>query len=476
MLKGIDLGKTDFVRLGVLALAMWVVFNALPVHFFADNAEMLYLAKYYSKHFFHLFFPFPFSLEDNYYQHPLFVYRINERLFFTIAYLFGRVNPLPYNILQGALFLILTTSLYNLTRLFSGNKVASLLAVLIFLITPPNYKSLQWLGNSSLSVPALTLATLYLILSAVRNNSYVRLWFGLTIMLLVFCSMVTAIITITLLLPVFALVYPEDIKRGKQVFSIAMISALIIGIFALILHQTAFNIELMIRYQPSYYKLYNISPYYALRKLGYFWNDISNYCFPQLFFLCLGVFVFNPSRDAFIALALIILQLIPFLFVNAHSTRYFPFVCVGLSMFMAIIIVSRLNFCFQGARKIRTKFFHLAMIIFLLLGLTGNMAYENTRKIKSIFSLARLSFCQAAGNIKRLASLPQNSVICVDEGITGWYYAHILKAMDRSDIRIDSAGCQDKVDKGLFFEGQVHSFTDESGICIFTDKFGDWRF
>ncbi|MFA4888696.1 MAG: hypothetical protein WC628_03880 [Candidatus Omnitrophota bacterium] len=475
-MRQIDFHKVDYMRLIAVGLTVVILFKALPVHFFADNAEMLYLAKYYSKNFLELFSPFPHFIENHSYLHLQFIYRINERLFFTIAYLVGRINPLPYNMLQGALFLILTTSLYNLTRLFSGNKVASLLSVLIFVVTPPNYKSLHWLGTSSLSVPALTLATLYFILSAVRKNSYARLWVGLAIMLLIFCSMVSAIITVTLLLAVFTLLYPEDVRSGKRIFSIAMISALIIGIFTLILHQTAFNRELMIKYQANFYKLYNISPNYMLRNLGYFWSAISQYSFPQLLFLCLGLFAFNPSKDAFIALVLVILQLAPFLIVNCYTTRYFPFISVGLSMFIAIIIVSRIESIFQRRQNIKIKFCHLALIILFLSGLTGKAVYENVGKIKYVFSLVKPSFRQTEENIQRLASLPKKSVVCFDEDISGWYYAHILKAMDRRDIRIDGAGCQDKVNKELFFEGQVHSFTDTNGMCQFTDKFGDWRF
>ncbi|MCM8827130.1 MAG: glycosyltransferase family 39 protein [Candidatus Omnitrophica bacterium] len=460
--------KFDYIRLIVILFTLFILFQTLPVHFFADNAEYLYLAKYYSHHPLKIFSVVPFALENRGYIHHLFFYRPMERLFFTVNYIIGKLNPIPYNITQGLLFLILVVSIYNIVHLIANNRVSALLSVTFFLLIPTNYRIVHWLGNSDILSSSLLCLSLYFLFSALKNNSFIHFFLGILVTFFAFLTKVSTAFTLPLLFYTFYLFYRKEYKLNKKLFYISLVYILILmgcdSIFQYIANKDVKT------YQYAQYLLYEINPKYILRNINLFYGMFYKSGFYPLLVCCLIITCLRPNKNALFFILWIIFSSLPYLPLHCCSKRYFVYMAIGLCMFLGFVLS-------HYAKKPKNWSYWIGVIL-VCIGVMGSIKglSNNIKRIRYTFELRKTHYIKQKNNMNRLFKLPTNATIYVDDGYTRHFYSYMLSLINRDDIKIELAS-PDNMVKEFFFEGEVKTVkTDFKPYFTFVDKLGDWRF
>lgn len=448
----------DFVRFGVILIAVFVLFQAMPVHFFADNAENLSLAKHYQKNPGEIFSLWPNQNIQN--LHPAVRYRPFQRIFWTAGYAISGLNPVSYNVIQGLLFLITIITLYNITNLLSHKKLAAFLSVLFFLSLPSNYKSLHYLGDRTmLSLPFLLLSAFFYF-SAIRDNSYKKLFIALLFSLVDFTISSVGLFLTPISVSIFFFLYKREYAQSRKLFLTALCCSLFLALVTLILQATGFwglkklGHELL-------FNSYNPSIFHFVPGVKFYFREFYASGYFLLFSFLLILFLFERSKEAVFPIVWSFVSLLIFSLARTHSSKYFTEANIGICIFMAIVLVLSLS------RKTKAP---PILIVILYAVMSGSLAQaaNNVRRVTHSFELARQSYSAQELNLKRLQSLPLNTEVYVDGKNSKRFYGLILSAMDRRDVIIKIAGDKTTVDKNLFFEGEL---TDD-----FKDKRGNWRF
>jgi hypothetical protein len=451
------------MRLIVILLTLFILFQALPVHFFTDDAEWLLAAKYYCSRPLEIFSPLRSA--ELYTNHTSFSYRIGSRIFWTVCYALTGVNPVSYNILDGILFLFLILSIYQITYLLSNSPAASSLACLFFLLTPSNYKLVQWLGITS-SLPLLNFA-LYFLFKLIKEHKPGNLFAALPMVLIALASDCLNIFLIPALFIVFFLLYKKEYAGSKNVFIITLGFILFFSGIAAIFSIIA--LKDVPRLNPIYCFLYRINPACFSQHSGYYYGVFQKNGIPYLFLVGFLRCLFRPRRVYFFALAYSLSGIAFFLFINVMSPRYFAWASVGLSMFLGLAISDIL-------KDIKYRKWNLAWTILLAAGilLSAHQIKENIGRMNYAFSLARQSYAHQKEEMGRLSSLPRNAVIYADNKWPAHFYGLMLEVINRKDVSVQYPASRDAVDRNLFFEGETKP-TKNGPYDTLTDRLGDWR-
>lgn len=452
-----NIGRPDGVRIIVILVVIFILFQGMPVHFFADNTEYVYLGKYYSTNFLKIFSAAPLPENKGYSFSHLVLYRPVPRLFFTISYIFSGLDPLAYNILQGIFFLILVISIYNITVLLTEGKLPAFLAVLFFLATPANYKLIHWLGSTTLLNSSLVFISEYFLFSAIKSNSYARLYTGLILALFALLTKITAVFTIPIMLSLFFCIFRKDYAQRKKIFYIAIFVTLLASILVFILNLIAFGF----RHSPELQLVNvfcNIKRYYSI----FYENSTA-----LLFFTTLFLFLLKPHKSTFLFLLYGILFIFLCLPWQITSSKYYTQASIGFSMFVGSVLGFEL--------KEKPGGWHWFLVALILIGFIGSAPTipKNIKKIMHTFYLAKISYAHQSRDMVRLSYLPKNSTIYVDDDAPKIFYKWLLLAMDRGDVKIVVVKSKDKIQPEFFFYGET---TYDKTHSFITDRLGDWRF
>ncbi|MCM8773925.1 MAG: glycosyltransferase family 39 protein [Candidatus Omnitrophica bacterium] len=461
----LNIHNFDYLRLCIILLNLFILLQALPVHFFAENAEYLYLARYYSQHPLKIFFVVPFVLENRGYIHHLFFYRPMERIFFTFNYIIGKLNPLPYNITQGLLFLILVVSIYNIVHLISNNRLSAVLSVTFFLLIPTNYKIIHWLGNSDILSSPLMWISLFFLFIALKNNNSKLLFIGLFFTLLALLTKTSTAIVLPINFFLFYIFYKREYRLNKKMFYIGLVYILCLAILHLILHGIAYkNVK---TYHYSIHLLYRIGFNNIFKNIVVYYKIFYNNCFPLLFLIAFILALFRRKKDYFLFLSWAFIAIIVYLPIYNYSSKYFNGMTVGLSMFLGAVLADYI---------IKSKGCKWIGVIFICLGLIFSIPRikNNIKMIRHTYELANKSYLLQKENFKRFQYLPKDAIIYVDDDIVRYYYLWYLALMDREDVKIEVVSSKDTVKPEFFFEGETKIIQEPFFMII--DKLGDWRF
>jgi hypothetical protein len=461
----INIKKIDYCRLIVMAVTLFILFQALPVHFFADKAEYLFLGKYFSERPSEIFSPL--RGEEVSGIHHLFHYRPMERLFWTACYSLSGMNPVSGNILDGALFLLLVVFLYNIAVLLSGSRTAGLVTALFFLSFPMNYKLIHWIGNPTLINFSFTTMALFFLFKSIITNKYFYLFTGLCCFSAAILTTMNAVL-IPVLFLIFYLFYNKKTKKDKTVFVIAMLymGVTLIGVF--LLEKIAWRgvIEL----QPDFAVIHSVNAKYIFHNAISYYRIFIENNYIWLFVITMALFLFRPGKGSFLALIWLLLQVLIYLPLGSCSSRYFTQAMGGFSIFSGIVLIGSLK------EKPAVIKIILSGLIFICVFFSIGKGRDNITKIQHSFELARISYAEQKQEFLRLKVLPENSVIYTDNLAPEIFYSWILRTMDRKDVKIEIVDSRNKAQPDLFFEGETSLVKAKEGYSIIIDKAGDWRF
>ena len=460
----INIKKIDYVRLAVIFITLLILFQALPVHFFADRADYLFLGKYFSEKPLEIFSPFR---ADEVNIHHLFHYRPIERCFWTFCYMFSGLNPISGNILDGMLFLLLVTSLYNITLLLSNNRLAGFAAALFFLSFPCNYKLIHCMGTSSLINFSFFSMALFFLFSSVINNSYFSLFIGLCCTVGALLATMNAVL-IPILFLIFFLLYDKKQRGGKTIFTIGMIYMVIAVIIVFLLEQIAWKDAIIM--EPALTAIHGMSVKYVANNTAVYYRIFIENSYIWFFSIGLALFLFKPDKAAFLALTWFALQILAYLPLGSASSRYFSQATGGLSIFLGVTVA--------GYLKEKPKIVKVILLglIFICVFFDIGKAAGNISKIAHSFKLAKASYSKQKQDFIRLKVLAKDAVIYVDDEAVKMFYEWILRTMDREDVKIEMVDSKEKAPPELFFQGETSLVKTKEGHYVIIDKTGDWRF
>lgn len=457
--------KFDYIRLIIIFITVSILFQALPVHFFADKAEYLFLGKYFSNHPLQIISPFhPAEIEG---ITHLFHYRPVERLFWVISYIISGTSPLAANALDSLLFILLAVSLYNITLLLSKSRISALVAVLFFLSMPANYKLLHWLGTPTLISSSFTALSSFFLFSSIISNSYRRLFAGLAVYLFAVLTTMTAVLIVPVILSLFYLLYRPEYSKNKRIFLSSMAYILIAGAVVFILERIAW--QGVSKEDYAIFILHGVNVKRIIPNAIAYYRIFLENSYPVFFILALSLFLLKPNRVSFLALVWFIIQLVVYLPLSFPSSRYFSQSTLGLSMFFGTVLIGTAKEIFK------TRYLVMSLLFLICVFFSTDRMRDNAINIRHSFELAKISYENQKLNMKRLSSLPPNALIYVDDEAVSVFYEWILRAMDKSDVRIAIDASKRDIEPALFFEGET-AFVRTEECRYIIDKLGDWRF
>jgi len=454
--------KIDLVRFVIILITVFLLFEAMPVHFFADNYQYLNLARYYSQKPLEIFYLYPNSAIRH--LHPAVEFRPFQRLYWAICYKFSGLDPIFYNVVQGIFFLVLVISAYNITYLFTSNKTASFLSVLFFLLHPPTYKLVHWLGIATLFNLSLMALSLYFLFRGIKDNSSRYIFAGVVTALPAFLAKVVPVFLIPLLFSLFFLFHKNEYGKAKKKFALSMFWIIVIAVPIALCHAISLiNLKAM-----GHYMVFELfSP-----RIGNILTNVYNYrdifyndSFPVLFFICLCLFLFRFKKASLFCLLWIVLQIGVFLPIKCVSSKYFIEASLPISIFLGVTISSYIK------QKMRKSDWIFAILLCLGILFSFNKFYSNIKAIQHTFDLAKTSYADKTREMVRLKALPKNATIYVDKGSPRVFYNLTFCLIDRRDVKIEFVDNKDTVDPSLFFESDTVIKNEQ-----ITDKTGNWRF
>ncbi len=448
----------------VVLATLLIIQAALPVHFFADNTEYVYLAQHYLRHPAQLFSPVPFAIEKNHYIAHLFWYRLPDRLFFAGGYLVSGVDPLGYNLLQALAFLLLVWAIYGLSVSLSGSVFAGLSAVALFLSVPCVYKPLHWLGSATLLAGSSLAFSLWLLFRWLDTGKSRFLIPGL----LASCVALTAKTPTPWLLPIlFALrlfLLPVPSMRTKAMRVLAFLGIGVAGssVCSWLAYRPIAELA------PNQYAVYRLSFSHVFPAMQWYARTSLREGYPFLLPVVLGGLILAFRRAFILPLVWCALYLGSHCLLKGPTTKHLAGAAVSVSILAGLSLSALWGWGRAWAR--------LLVRGLIIIGFLASLpqAQAHLRTIRTVNGFARKSYRTQKALYARLLTLPPQAQAFTENSISAYYLKNIAKAAGRRDLEVKTLAPGALVEPEGFFPAELE-LIERQGRKILRDKLGDWR-